>query len=125
MRQLTTAYTLSLDTPEKMHNAAKESADRPLLKLKLAGVGDFQRVKAVREGAPAARLIVDANEGWTAEIYQQLVPQLYSLGVEMIEQPLPTGADDLLKTVDRPIQSVPMNPVTIVLRFQISSGNTI
>jgi L-alanine-DL-glutamate epimerase-like enolase superfamily enzyme len=98
-----TAYTLSLDTPEKMHLAALENAHYPMLKLKLAGAGDIERVKAVRDGAPAARLIVDANEGWTAETYQQLVPELYSQGVEMIEQPLPAGEDDALKTLDRPI----------------------
>src|ERR1700722_1049804 len=60
---VTTAYTLSLDTPEKMGQAAAENATRPLLKLKLTGDGDLDRVRAVRAGAPAARLIVDANEG--------------------------------------------------------------
>ena len=98
-----TAYTLSLDTPEKMYLAAVENAHYPMLKLKLAGAGDVERVKAVRDGSPAARLIVDANEGWTAETYQQLVPELYTQGVEMIEQPLPADQDDALITLDRPI----------------------
>lgn len=61
---LLTAYTLSLDTPEKMQQAAQDNATRPLLKLKLAGAGDLARVAAVRKGAPQARIIVDANEGW-------------------------------------------------------------
>ncbi len=103
MENLITAYTLSLDTPEKMRESAANNADRPLLKLKLGGEGDIQRVKAVREGAPNARLIVDANEGWTVESYQALVPQLHELGVEMIEQPFPAGDDEILKTLDRPI----------------------
>ena len=61
-----TAYTLSLDEPAKMREKAAENAHRPLLKIKLGGPGDIERLRAVREGAPAARIIVDANEGWTA-----------------------------------------------------------
>ncbi len=98
-----TAYTLSLDTPENMHAAAQANAQRPLLKLKLAGPGDLARVEAVRKGAPNPQIIVDANEGWTAEIYQDLAPKLIALGVEMIEQPLPAGADEALAQMDRPI----------------------
>ena len=100
---LTTAYTLSLGSPEAMHKAALENAHRPLLKLKLGGDGDVERVRAVRAGAPQARLIVDANEGWDVGRYQQLVPQLRSLEIEMIEQPLPEGADDALGSLPRPI----------------------
>ena len=93
---LTTAYTLSLDSPEAMKAAAARNADRPLLKLKLGGSGDLDRVVAVREGAPEARLIVDANEGWTPEDFEALAPQLERLGVAMIEQPLPAGEDEAL-----------------------------
>ena len=73
---VTTAYTLSLDTAEKMGAAAKAQAGRPLLKLKLAGPDDLDRVRAVRRNAPDARLIVDANEGWTAADYAALAPEL-------------------------------------------------
>ena len=100
---LTTAYTLSLGSPESMSTAAFENAGRPLLKLKLGGDGDLQRVRAVREGAPQARLIVDANEGWDVDLYQRLVAELIPLEVEMIEQPLAAGADDALKSLPRPI----------------------
>ncbi len=103
IQHLTTAYTLSLDNPEKMRISAERNADRPLLKLKLGGDGDIQRVQAVRLGAPNSRLIVDANEGWTVDSYQRLVPKLHALGVEMIEQPFPADDDDILKTLDRPI----------------------
>ena len=98
-----TAYTLSLDSPEKMQQAALANARRPLLKLKLSGEGDLERVAAVRAGAPDARLIVDANEGWTADLYQAFVPELQRLGVEMIEQPLPAGADGVLAQMARPV----------------------
>ena len=103
MQPLTTAYTLSLDSPEYMHKAALEHANRPLLKLKLAGEGDIERVRAVREGAPKARLIVDANEGWDLGVYRQMVPEFLKLGVEMIEQPLPASKDEALRSLDRPI----------------------
>ncbi len=103
MQPLTTAYTLSLDSPENMYEAAMENAGRPLLKLKLAGEGDLERVTGVRKGASKARLIVDANEGWDAVIYQRLVPELLELGVEMIEQPLPAADDEALRSLERPI----------------------
>ncbi|MEI7220901.1 N-acetyl-D-Glu racemase DgcA [Pectobacterium carotovorum] len=100
---LETAYTLSLDTPDRMRHAAIHHATRPLLKLKLADADDLARVAAVREGAPLARLIVDANEGWDIERYLALVPELAVLGVTMIEQPFPAGKDDVLADLPRPI----------------------
>ncbi len=98
-----TAFTLSLDTPERMQAAAARHAHRPLLKIKLGTPEDMPRLEAVRRGAPAARIIVDANEGWTAEVYADLAPHLLRLGVAMVEQPLPAGADDLLAGIDRPL----------------------
>jgi L-Ala-D/L-Glu epimerase / N-acetyl-D-glutamate racemase len=96
MKPLVTAYTLSLDTPERMGEAAAAQRARPLLKLKLTGDGDLARVAAVRRNAPRARLIVDANEGWTEHQYAELAPALAEFGVELIEQPLPAGKDDVL-----------------------------
>lgn len=98
-----TAYTLSLDTPDAMQAAAARHAHRPLLKIKLGTAADMPRLEAVRKGAPAARLIVDANEGWSAEIYADLAPHLARLGVEMVEQPLPAGADEALAEIPRPV----------------------
>src|SRR3984885_1813312 len=80
-RPVITAYTLSLDTPERMGEAAAAQRARPLLKLKLTGDGDLERVRAVRHNAPAARLIVDANEGWTVGHFVALAPALAALGV--------------------------------------------
>ena len=65
LHPLVTAYTLSLGTPESMAAAAARAADRPLLKVKLGGEGDPERIAAVREAAPECRLIVDANESWS------------------------------------------------------------
>jgi len=100
---LETAYTLSLDTAKNMYESARENAHRPLLKLKLGGVGDLERVSAVRRGSPKAKIIVDANESWTAQIYQTLVPEFVKLKVAMIEQPFPAGEDDILVDLDHPI----------------------
>lgn len=96
---LITAFTISADTPDKMATAARRNSARPLLKLKMSGDGDVDRVKAVRYGAPNARLIVDANEAWTEDMVEPLAKQLQALGVEMIEQPLPKGADGALANV--------------------------
>lgn len=96
-----TAYTLSLDTPEAMQEQAALNAHRPLLKTKLGGEGDVARIEAVRAGAPEARIIVDANEGWTLDMYRELAPVFARLGVEMVEQPFPAGSDDALLEVDR------------------------
>jgi L-alanine-DL-glutamate epimerase-like enolase superfamily enzyme len=101
---VTSAYTLSLDTAENMARNAADNAWRPLLKLKLAGPEDLNRVEAVREAAPQARLVVDANEGWSAGIYAELAPHLAVLGVEMIEQPLPAGKDAALASMQRPVK---------------------
>ena len=97
------AYTLSLDTPEAMRAAAARHAHRPLLKIKLGTPEDMPRLEAVRDGAPATRIIVDANEGWSAEVYTDLAPHLLRLGVEMVEQPLPAGEDGMLAEIDRPL----------------------
>ncbi|WP_264759748.1 N-acetyl-D-Glu racemase DgcA [Thermohalobaculum sediminis] len=99
-----TAYTLSLDTPEAMRAKAAQHAHRPLLKIKLGGgPEDIARLQAVREGAPDARIIIDANEGWTAQSYAEIAPVILALGVEMVEQPLPAGDDAALATIARPL----------------------
>lgn len=98
-----TAFTLSLDSPENMRVAAAKQAARPLLKIKLGTSSDLPRLEAVRAGAPQSRIIVDANEGWTPDVYAALLPHLMRLGVELIEQPFPSDQDAALADVDRPI----------------------
>jgi L-alanine-DL-glutamate epimerase-like enolase superfamily enzyme len=96
-------YTLSLDTPERMEAEARRHAHRPVLKIKLGTPDDMPRLEAVRRGAPAARIIVDANEGWTPAVYTDLAPHLIRLGVALVEQPLPAGQDDMLAEIARPL----------------------
>ena len=98
-----TAYTLSLAAPDEMRAQAQKNAFRPLLKIKLGTPDDMPRLEAVRAGAPDARIIVDANEGWSAEVYADLAPHLVRLGVALVEQPLPAGQDDALIGMARPV----------------------
>ncbi len=98
-----TAYTLSLDTPENMRAQAAKHAHRPLLKIKLGTPDDMPRLQAVRAGAPSSKIIVDANEGWSAAVYTDLAPHLVDLGVALVEQPLPAGQDDALIGMSRPV----------------------
>lgn len=98
-----TAYTLSLDAPEKMQEQAAKNAFRPLLKIKLGTPDDMERLEAVRRGAPKSAIIVDANEGWSAEVYTELAPHLVRLGVQLVEQPLPSADDEALIGMQRPV----------------------
>lgn len=100
---LTSAYTLSLDEPDAMESSARTHAWRPLLKVKLGTADDMHRIEAVRRGAPESAIIVDANEGWSAEVYSDLAPHLVRLGVKLVEQPLPAGDDDALLGLARPL----------------------
>jgi L-alanine-DL-glutamate epimerase-like enolase superfamily enzyme len=91
-----TAYTISFGTPDQMARAAAAAADRPMLKIKLGGDGDPDRIVAVRRAAPAAELIVDANEGWRPDNLDANVAACAAAGVTLIEQPLPAADDGAL-----------------------------
>jgi L-alanine-DL-glutamate epimerase-like enolase superfamily enzyme len=99
----TTAYTISLGTPEKMAEAAAKAARRPLLKIKLGGDGDGARIAAVRRAAPKSELIVDANEAWTPDNLGQNLAACADAGVTLVEQPLPAGKDEALARIKRPL----------------------
>ncbi len=98
-----TCFTLSLDTPEAMADAARRVPHLQLLKLKLGGVGDDARMRAVRAARPDARLVGDANEAWTVELLDPFLAVAADCGFETIEQPLPAEADDALVACDRPV----------------------
>jgi L-Ala-D/L-Glu epimerase len=99
----TTAFTISLGTPEAMAEAAGKAAHRPLLKLKLGGEGDGERIAAVRKHASESELIVDANEAWTPANLEQNLAACAAAGVTLVEQPLPAGRDELLARIRRPV----------------------
>jgi L-alanine-DL-glutamate epimerase-like enolase superfamily enzyme len=102
-KAVTTAYTISLATPEAMAQAAAVAAQRPLLKVKLGAPGDPARIAAVRRAAPRADLIVDANEGWTPDDLASNLAACAQAGVTLIEQPLPADRDHALATMTRPL----------------------
>jgi L-Ala-D/L-Glu epimerase len=83
-----TSYTISIDTLEGTADRARRAAGYHALKIKVGGPGDLERVRIVREQAPDALIRVDANEAWSVEFTGEICPELVSLGVELIEQPL-------------------------------------
>ena len=92
-----TCFTLSLGSPEVMAIAAREAAGHRLLKLKLGGAGDIERMAAVRQARPDARLVADANEAWTDDMVGPFLAAAAESGFELVEQPLPVDADDILE----------------------------
>ena len=100
---LTTAFTISLGTPEAMASAARDAAARPLLKIKLGADGDPERIAAVRAAVPRAELIVDANEGWDPDNLATNLAACAQAGVTLVEQPLPADADEPLRTIAHPV----------------------
>jgi L-Ala-D/L-Glu epimerase len=98
-----TCFTISLGPVEEMAEAARANARRPMLKLKIGARDDLDAVAAVREAAPRARLIVDANEALTFDDLRRLAPDLARLGVMLVEQPLPAGEDGALDGYDSPV----------------------
>jgi L-Ala-D/L-Glu epimerase len=103
-KPLVTAYTISLADPQSMAQAAARASARPLLKVKLGGAGDdVARIAAVRRAAPKAELIVDANEGWSADDLERNLAACAEAGVTLVEQPLPQGDDALLAQIARTI----------------------
>lgn len=102
-RPCTTAYTISLGTPDVMASATARAARRPLLKIKLGGDGDGERIAAVRKAAPESELIVDANEAWTPDNLERNLAACAQAGVTLVEQPLPAGRDEALARIRRPI----------------------
>lgn len=101
--RLVTAYTLSLGDPEAMANQARANAHRPLLKVKVGGDGDMERVCAVVAAAPQSRIVLDANEGWTEDNVRPHLAECARLGVALVEQPLPAGRDGVLASFPHPV----------------------
>lgn len=97
-KQLTTVYTIGIEaTPAIMAEQAAAASIYPLLKVKLDGHQPLERIRAIRSARPDARIVVDANQGWTFQQLTELAPAFADLGIEMIEQPLPRGGDSALE----------------------------
>jgi L-alanine-DL-glutamate epimerase-like enolase superfamily enzyme len=125
---LETCFTLSLDSPEAMARAALAADAHTLLKLKLGGGGDIERMTAVRQARPDARLVADANEAWNGDMVVPFLAAAAAAGFELVEQPLPAGADDLLQGIARPVavcadESVHTSADIAVLRGRYDAVN--
>ncbi|MCV0424002.1 MAG: dipeptide epimerase [Roseibium sp.] len=103
LKPVTTAFTISVGTPETMAEKTRAAAHRPLLKVKLAGPGDDERISAVRHAAPDSTLVVDANEAWDDSCFEKNMAACQAAGVALIEQPLPSKADGLLAEIERSV----------------------
>lgn len=119
---VTTAFTISYGSPQAMYSASKAAADYPLLKIKLVQRSDMEQLAAVRRGAPDARLLVDANEGWSMDDLGQMMPHLVQNNVVGIEQPLPAGHDAALQVFDSPIPLIADESVHSVDSLQSLKG---
>jgi L-Ala-D/L-Glu epimerase len=100
---VTTAFTIGLGDEPEVRRKAREARDYPLLKLKVDAQRHVDLVHCVRDVHAAARIIVDANQSWTRELLEQLLPQLHELGVELVEQPVRRGDDATLDGLRSPI----------------------
>lgn len=102
-KPLITAYTISLGEPEQMGAAARENAHRPVLKVKVGTEDDVSRIAAVAEAASNARIILDANEGWTEDNIRKHLLAAARYRVAVVEQPLPAGRDEILRNIPHPV----------------------
>jgi len=106
-KPILTCYTISLAPPDEMAAKAASVPHLPLLKLKLGATddanGDIERMRAVRRARPDARLVADANEGWTATDLERLMRCAAEIGLETIEQPLPADDDTILAHMPHPV----------------------
>ena len=101
VHEVRTMRTVSVDTVERMKAAAAKLATAPVIKVKVDGGADLDRIAAVHEAAPEAELLVDANEAWSAEQLAAWLPSLPKLGVSAVEQPLPADNDAALRELER------------------------
>lgn len=103
-RPITTVMTIGIEsTPEAMAGKASAAARFPVLKVKLDDVQPVERIEAIRKARPDAKLVVDANQGWSLDLLTEVAPRFKELGVAMIEQPLARGGDDELEGYDPPL----------------------
>lgn len=103
LRDLTTAVTVSFGNARAMAASAAAFADRPLIKVKVGGDNDAERIRLVAEAAPASRIIIDANEGWSGDNIVENMLAAAKAGVVLIEQPLPAGKDEILAEIPHPV----------------------
>ncbi len=96
-------YTIGLGSVQDVQRKALQAGEYGILKIKVDAQRHLDHVRAVRAVRPDARILVDANQGWTLELTRELLPPLHALGVELVEQPLPLGDDEALRGLQSPV----------------------
>lgn len=103
-KPVTTVFTIGIEPePEQMAELAAAASDAPILKIKLDADRPVEKLAAIRAARPDATLVVDANQGWDFDLLRKVLPQLFELGLSMLEQPLPRDADRELEGFSSPI----------------------
>lgn len=94
--KLTTVATIGVGDASQMAEQAAQWGNYPLLKVKLSDHAPVEKIRAVRDARPDAKIIVDANQAWSFEDLLEFLPKFEEFQIAMIEQPLPRGQDDRL-----------------------------
>lgn len=94
---VTTALTFGIgDDEAAFRHAIRSARHMPIIKLKADREHHVRLAEIAREEHPGARILIDANGSWGRSLLDELVDPLHDLGVELIEQPVPPGADAAL-----------------------------
>ncbi len=104
LKKIVTVFTIGLEgEPAEMARKAAAAALQPMLKIKLDADRPVEKIEAIRAVRPDASLVIDANQAWSFQQLAEVAPRLHGLGVTMIEQPLPRGADAELEGYASPL----------------------
>jgi len=104
LKRIVTVFTIGLEEePAEMARKAAAAAEHPILKVKLDADRPVEKIEAIRAARPEASIVIDVNQGWSFQQLVEVAPRLHGLGVTMIEQPLPRGADGELEGYRAPL----------------------
>lgn len=92
-RPVAVDVTIGIRAVEAYETAARAHATYPVLKLKVDASDPLGCIASARRGAPSSRFIVDPNQSWTVDMVASLDARLAELGVVLLEQPIPIGAE--------------------------------
>jgi L-alanine-DL-glutamate epimerase-like enolase superfamily enzyme len=113
-RTISTCVTIGIRSIPEYEAKARALARYEWIKVKVSADRPLEAVAAVRRGAPAAHLVVDANQAWSVETLQKLGPARAQLHVDLLEQPVPVDEDGPLAKLDLPVPVCADEPANTV-----------
>jgi L-Ala-D/L-Glu epimerase len=113
-RKISTCETIGIRSLAEYEARARALARCEWIKIKVSHDNPLEAVSAVRRGAPAAHLVVDANQAWSVDTLQKLAPALAQLRVDLLEQPVPVNEDAPLARLDLPVPVCADEPANTV-----------